>query len=36
MADQRKLETQHRKEFISRPEVKRFQEIAAQFERVKQ
>jgi len=36
LGEQRELETQLRKEFIKRPEVKRFQEIWAQFERVKQ
>ena len=32
----RKTETSLRNEFIKRPEVKRFQEIRSQFERVKQ
>lgn len=36
IAERRKTETALRNEFIKRPEVKRYQEIRAQFERVKQ
>lgn len=36
IAERRKVETSLRNEFVKRPETKRFQEIRAQFERVKQ